>query len=318
MSSWSRRTVLRSALGSAAATAVGWPLLRARSAVGQPPEIRTTDLGRGFHVLTVGDTNVLAVTAGDGLALVDGGSAEQSSAVLRAAAALPGGAKIHTLFNTHWHPQQTGSNATLAQAGASIIAHRNTQLWLSTDVTWPWNEETVQPLPPTARPKKTFYTEETYALGAKNVRCGHLRDCPHTDGDMYLYFPDDNVLAVGGAMTSSKWPDIDWWTGGWIGGLVGGLDMLNGIANDDTKVVAANGPVLTRADIQSQHQMYSTIWERLTKTLYGGGGPAEALAANATKEFDDIMGPSGGIRATRIPKFVGVSVARCVVEPRGD
>jgi glyoxylase-like metal-dependent hydrolase (beta-lactamase superfamily II) len=279
-------------LGSAFGTALGWSWLHARSASAQPSEVRSTELGGGFHLLTAGDTNVLAVTTGDGLALVDGGSPKQSSAMLRAAAALPGGGKIHTLFNTHWHPEQTGSNATLAQAGASIVAHRNTKLWLSTDVTWPWNDETVQPLPPSARPMKTFFTEETYTLGAKTVRCGHLRDCPHTDGDMYLYFPDDNVLAVGGAMTDSKWPDIDWWTGGWIGGLVGGLDMLNGIANDDTKVVAANGPVLTRADIQSQHQMYSTIWERLVKTLYSGGGPAEALAANPTKEFDDIMGPS--------------------------
>jgi glyoxylase-like metal-dependent hydrolase (beta-lactamase superfamily II) len=37
-----------------------------------------------------------------------------------------------------------------------------------------------------------------------------LRDCPHTDGDMYVYFPEDNVLAVGDAVTSAGWPSIDW------------------------------------------------------------------------------------------------------------
>jgi glyoxylase-like metal-dependent hydrolase (beta-lactamase superfamily II) len=292
VSSVSRRTLLRTALASAAGAMVGGSMLRARAVAAQSGEARAVELARGFHVLSVGDTNVLAVTAGDGLALVDGGSAAQSPALLRAAAALPGGAKIHTLFNTHWHPEQTGSNEALAKQGAAIIAQRNTQLWLSTDVTWPWNDETVEPLPRAARPSKTFFTEETYTLGDRKARCGHLRDCPHTDGDLYVYFPDDNVLAVGGAAGGVGWPEIDWWTGGWIGGLVGGLDMLKGIANDDTKIVPANGPVLTRADLQKEFEMYSAIWERLAKTLYSGGGPTEAVAANPTKEFDDIMGHS--------------------------
>ena len=46
---------------------------------------------------------------------------------------------VHTLFNTHWHPEQTGSNERLGKAGKTIIAHENTRLWLTTDVTWPWN-----------------------------------------------------------------------------------------------------------------------------------------------------------------------------------
>jgi hypothetical protein len=62
---------------------------------------------------------------------------------LKAVAALPGRAGP-TLFNTHWHPEQTGSNETLGKAGAQIIAQENTRLWLTTDVKWPWNGQTVQ------------------------------------------------------------------------------------------------------------------------------------------------------------------------------
>jgi glyoxylase-like metal-dependent hydrolase (beta-lactamase superfamily II) len=109
---------------------------------------------------------------------------------------------------------------------------------------------------------------------------------------MYVYFPEENVLAVGDAVAGSGWPSIDWWTGGWIGGLVGGLDMLFYVANDDTRIVPARGPVLTRADLRKQYEMYGVIWERLVKTLYGGGGPKEALAAKPTQEFDATMGPS--------------------------
>ncbi len=82
-------------------------------------------------MLKAGALNVLAVSTGDGLALVDGGPASESAALLKAAAALPGGTKIHTLFNTHWHPEQTGSNETLGKAGATIVAQQNTRLWLT-------------------------------------------------------------------------------------------------------------------------------------------------------------------------------------------
>ena len=90
---------------------------------------------------------------------------------------------------------------TLGQAGATIIAQENTRLWLTTDVTWPWSHETVQPLPKGARPNKTFYSRGELALVGKQIEYGHLRDCPHTDGDMYVFLRDANVLAVGGALS---------------------------------------------------------------------------------------------------------------------
>jgi len=245
-------------------------------------------LGGDFHVLNLGSTNVLAVTDSTGIALVDGAPAGRAADL---AQRLPPG-KVHTLFNTHWHPEQTGSNESLGQAGATIVAQENTKQWLTTDVTWPWNGETVEPLPKAGLPSKTFYEETELSVGGRTVRCGHLRDCPHTDGDMYVFFPEDNVLAVGGAVAGAGWPSIDWWTGGWIGGLVGGLDMLFYVANDDTRIVSASGPVLTRADLRKQYDMYGVIWERLVKTLYGGGGPKEALAAKPAQEFDATMGPS--------------------------
>jgi glyoxylase-like metal-dependent hydrolase (beta-lactamase superfamily II) len=250
------------------------------------------DLGDGFHVLNTGATNVLAVASAEGVALVDGGSAAGSAELLRRVAALPQAGKVHTLFNTHWHPEQTGSNEAVAKAGATIVSQVNTKLWLAKDVTWPWSDETVQPLPAAARPTKTFFATDDLSVGGKTVRVGHLRDCPHTDGDMYVFFPDDNVLAIGDAVygTGAGWPAIDWWTGGWIGGIVGAIDMLFSVANDETRIVPSRGPLMTRADLQTQYRMYETIWERLVKTLYAGGGIGEALDAEPTKEFNDLMG----------------------------
>jgi glyoxylase-like metal-dependent hydrolase (beta-lactamase superfamily II) len=267
--------------GAAVARWAGWP----EAARAQAAQRGAREIGKGVHVLTLGATNVLAVEGPGGLALVDGAPTGGAGTLADMLAALPQGGKVHTLFNTHWHPEQTGSNESLAKAGVAIVAQENTKNWLTTDVTWPWNHETVQPLPAAARPTKTFYDKLELDVGGTKVRCGHLRDCPHTDGDQYVFFPDHDVLAVGDAVygTGAGWPAVDWWTGGWIGGLVGGLEMLLTVASAGTRIVPARGAVLSTADLKKQLEMYSVIWERLLKTLYGGGGPKEALASAPTR-----------------------------------
>ena len=130
-----------------------------------------------------------------------------SDALMKAVAGLPGGGPVHTIFNTHWHPEQTGSNERLGKAGTTIIAHENTRLWLTTDVTWPWNGQRFKRLPKIAQPNKTFYTTGKLDSG---VRYGYIPDAAHTDGDLYVYFPQQNVLAVGDAVSDQGWPVVDW------------------------------------------------------------------------------------------------------------
>ena len=234
-----------------------------------------------------GEANVVAHTGADGVLLVDGGSARASDALMKAVSGLPGGGPVHTIFNTHWHPEQTGSNERLGKAGKTIIAHENTRLWLTTDVTWPWNGQRFKRLPKIAQPNKTFYT--TGALDS-GVRYGYIPDAAHTDGDLYVYFPQQNVLAVGDAVSGQGWPVVDWATGGWIGGIVGGLQRLQTLANEETRIVPGRGPVLGLADLKAQSEMYGTIYDRLTQLLNKGRGPGEAVAAQPTKEFDAQMG----------------------------
>src|SRR5262245_53626755 len=146
-----RRDVLKAGLGGIAATLFG----AGRAVIAQPAA--ASDLGGGVHVLTIGERNFAAATGGDGAVLVNGGSTASSAALLDAVARLPGGGAVRTLFNTCWHPEHTGSNAALAKAGATIIAHENTRLWMTQRITWPWDGERFEPLPASERPNKTFY-----------------------------------------------------------------------------------------------------------------------------------------------------------------
>jgi glyoxylase-like metal-dependent hydrolase (beta-lactamase superfamily II) len=234
-----------------------------------------------------GEANVVAQTTANGVVLVDGGSAAGSDALMKAVAALPGGGPVRTLFNTHWHPEQTGSNERLGKAGATIIAQENTRLWLQQNVTWPWDGKKFAKLPKVAQPNKTFYDKGQLDSG---VRYGYISDAAHTDGDMYVYFPQQNVLAVGDAVYGQGWPVIDWWTGGWIGGIVGANQRLQALANAETRIVPARGPILSLADLKMQLDMYGTIYDRLTQMMNRGRGPSEAVEAKPTKEFDDKMG----------------------------
>jgi cyclase len=263
-------------------------MVRLAAAPAQPESEAALRLSDDLFVVRLpGEANVIAQTGGGGVLLVDGGSAAGSDALMKAVSALPGGGPVHTLFNTHWHPEQTGSNELLGKAGKTIIAHENTRLWLTTDVTWSWNGQRFTRLPKIAQPNKTFYTTGKLDSG---IQYGYLPDAAHTDGDMYVYFPKQNVLAVGDAVSGQGWPLVDWQTGGWIGGIAGGMQRLLTLANEETRIVPGRGPVLTLADIKAQSQMYGTIYTRLAALLNKGRGPAEAVAEQPTKEFDSQMG----------------------------
>jgi cyclase len=282
--------MLKAAIGGAAGVVLGSPVLRLAGAQAQAvtDAAGTLKLNDDLFVVRLpGEANVVAQTSAEGVVLVDGGSAAASDALIKAVGSLPVGGRVHTLFNTHWHPEQTGSNERLAKAGAAIIAQENTRLWLATDVIWPWNGQRFKRLPKAAQPNKSFYTTGKLDSG---VRYGYIPDAAHTDGDLYVYFPKQNVLAVGDAVSGQGWPVVDWVTGGWIGGIVGGLQRLQALANAETRIVPARGPVLGLADLKSQYEMYGTIYDRLTQLLNRGRGPNEAVAAKPTKEFDAQMG----------------------------
>ena len=285
-----RRQILKAAIGGTAGIVLGAPVRRLAGAqVQAASEVAgTLRLSDDLFVVKIpGEANVVAQTGANGVLLVDGGSAGASDALMKAVSGLPGGGPVHTIFNTHWHPEQTGSNERLGKAGAAIIAHENTRLWLTQNITWPWNGQRFARLPKIAQPNKTVYL--TGQLGS-DARYGYIPDAAHTDGDLYVYFPKQNVLAVGDAVSGQGWPVVDWWTGGWIGGIVGGLQRLQTMTDANTRIVPARGPVLGQADLKAQYEMYGTIYDRLSQLLNKGRGPAEAVAAQPTKEFDATMG----------------------------
>lgn len=284
-----RRDFLGSALWTAAALPLSTAL--AGSAAAAEEAITATALTDSLTLLTGGGANVLAAKTAEGLLLVDGGLEKHSRELVKAALKATGASQVHSLFNTHWHPEQTGSNESLGTQGTKIIAHVNTKLWLTRKITVSWRPGTYGPLPAKALPSETFYTKASIATGDEHVEYGYMPQA-HTDGDIYVFFRKANVLAGGGVVSADRWPVVDYETGGWIAGLIAGLDTLIKLADEHTKIVPADGPILTKEDLKAQRVAYFTIYDKLVKCLTKGLSPAETLATEPAQGINPQWGDS--------------------------
>jgi len=153
-----RRKFLQTALPTAALLTAG---RSAFASAAREPELTVTPVADKIHLISGGGGNVTVFSSPEGVLLVDGGSPENSKSVLEQVRKLTGSSKVHTLFNTHWHWDQTGSNRTLGPQGTHIISHENTKLWLGTDVDEKWQHMVFKALPKDARPNQTIYTTST-------------------------------------------------------------------------------------------------------------------------------------------------------------
>src|SRR5690606_6693709 len=81
-------------------------------------------------------------------------------------------------------------------------------------------------------------------------------------------------------------PVLDWYAGGWLGGRVDALDDLLEIANADTRIVPACGPVMTRAELQAERDMMQHLWDRTSKLVNAGRSAEDLLEAGVLDEVD--------------------------------
>ena len=255
------------------------------------PAIATDQLSESAAVFHGPDANSLVVATPDGLVMVDSGHSDWSEGLLEAVSASFPERAFSTLINTHWHPEQTGSNAALGEQGVEIIAHENTRLWLGVEISQRWSGQVFAPLPEPGRPTTGLHGSTVRDIGGVTFELNHLLHA-HTDGDLSIYLPDDDILVTGGHVSANRWPVIDWWTGGWIGGMLDGFDTLMQFVTPDTQIVPAHGPVMTMSELTTQHEMYLTIFDRLHSALRRALSPDEAVAEAPAAEYEDKFGDS--------------------------
>lgn len=236
------------------------------------------------------DSNVLVVDSSEGLILVDGGHADWFEPLHAGIAEHFPGRPWRALINTHWHPEQTGSNQALGRQGVEIIAHENTALWMGTEIWQRWSGRTFAPLPASAWPGTRLHDDGVLHLADDcTLHYGYLRGA-HTDGDIWLWFEEQDVLVTGGLVSNGRWPELDWWTGGFIGSMLDSFVTLLTVPTAATRIVPAFGATMNLDELRAQNQMYLTIFDRLHGAFIRAESLDELLQARPTAEFDAQMG----------------------------
>jgi len=265
------------------------PTLQAQTAAA---EITRTDIGymqliqgAGCNAVTIPGMNE------NGALLIDSGLAEHTPALLRAVQEATSQERVHTLINTHFHPEQTGANETVGAAGAVIIAHENTARCLRNAVmSWTY-EGRYGPLADAGIPKQILKSDGKFKFAGQEIIHGYL-PAAHTNGDIFLYFPMLDILIAGGPVTTDRWPVLDIRQGAWMGALMEAYDKLSHVVSADTVVVPAHGPVTNGTAILRMRNMYTEFHLWLAEELNIGMGWDDVVAKKPLAEFEDKYGDS--------------------------
>lgn len=263
----SRRSVLKSALGLAAAAS-----LPAGAFAKGAPKTAVTATALNDRLLLVSGLggNVLALRGDEGLLLVDTGAAGATSKLQSELKKFARGAQVTTVINTHWHADQTGGNDVFGKAGAKIISHAKAAQRMAVDQYVPWEDRYLKARAKVAVPTEVFYTgSRQLKFGGETIEYGYLQQ-PHTDGDIYVHFRDSNVLVVGDSVSPQLDPLICWYEGGWVGGRVDSQARILAMGNADTRIVAGTGGIISKAEVKTERDALEKLFDRMSDAMRKG------------------------------------------------
>jgi glyoxylase-like metal-dependent hydrolase (beta-lactamase superfamily II) len=240
----------------------------------------------GLSLIQGAGCNVVALGGPEGALMIDGGLAANAAVLLKALHGATKTSKVSTLINTHWHPEQTGSNELVGKAGGTIIAHEVGKLALAAPLgnRSALFEGTYGPLPKEGLPTVTTYNKGRLQFAGESVEYRYLPGA-HTNADLFVHFPKRNVIVVGGPVGSDRWPLIDYLNGGFMHGFMRTYEILTEVVKPDTIVIPADGPTLTGADLIQQQVVYRDLFKQFFVLFNKGFGPRDVAAYNAGVDY---------------------------------
>jgi cyclase len=286
-----RRNFLRNGAQALAAASL---FTAVAASAGERKKARARDITvkdvNGLAVFGGAGCNVVGLSGPDGVLLVDGGLAVNSSVLLKQVLGTLSAKRVHTLINTHWHPEHVGSNEAVGKGGGTIVSHEVTRVFLGRkSVHSALYEEPIQALPETARPTKTTYNTGSLEFAGEQVDYRYLPGA-HTNGDLFVHFPKHNLIVAGGPVSAVRWPVMDHLNGAFMHGFVRSYEILAEAVKPDTIVVPADGPMLTGADIVRHKDMYWSLFKQFFTMFNKGFGPQDVIDARPLKDHEAQLG----------------------------
>jgi glyoxylase-like metal-dependent hydrolase (beta-lactamase superfamily II) len=242
--------------------------------------IKSTEVVPGIYMLEGADgfsSNIGLLVGDEHVLLVDDGMAPITASLMETVQELAG-RSIDFVVNTHVHGDHVGSNSSLAESGAIVVAHDNLRKRLV--------EKPGDAGGPAGLPVVTFADEVTFHVNGQQAHVFHVA-AAHTDGDAVIHFRDANVIDAGDLHFNYMFPFIDLDSGGSVSGFIAGQRRIIAMADDETRIIPGHGPLASKADLQASVDMLVDAQARVEALVLEGKSEEEVLAANPLAEYHD-------------------------------
>ncbi|HEY5569195.1 MAG TPA: MBL fold metallo-hydrolase [Gammaproteobacteria bacterium] len=269
---------------------------------------------QGNVYMLVGPLGNSTVQIGDdGVLIVDTQFAPLSGKILAAIRGLSH-EPIRYVINTHAHPDHTGGNEPISQAGstiaggnvsgaisdagvgAAVVAHENVLFALAAQ---------EPALPSDALPTDTFFGDQKdLYFNGEAVQILHQPNA-HTNGDSIVYFRASDVISAGDVFVTTTYPLIDEAAGGSIQGIIAALNRIIKIAvpadkqEGGTLIVPGHGRLCDEADVVEYRDMLTIVRDRIQSMVDSGMSLNQVQAAQPTRDYDGRYGAASGLWTTQ-------------------
>lgn len=191
----------------------------------------------------------IASVGEDGILLIDAGFSSTGESLKKELEKL-GNGKINKIINTHHHWDHTKGNQFFKDENIKIIGHHTLINRLSG---YYYN---LPGEPDACQPTESMDGELEFVFNGEKIIVFTVYNC-HTEADLYVYFSDNNVLAVGDLLFSDGFPFIAQSSGGTVEGFHKQIRKFITDFPPDTYLVPAHGRIYTRNDLIEYDKMLS-------------------------------------------------------------
>ncbi len=238
----------------------------------QPTKIETRKLGDNLYVIwndfVPGNTTVLITK--EGVILVDDKFEQDGPNILAAVKRLTP-LPVKYVINTHYHGDHSGSNPTMAKAGATLVS----------------SEAARRRMVAGKMPAPTNLTIEEKGhlhLGGEDVDLYYFGRA-HTDGDIVAHFPKYKLLSSGDIFAfGDATPELIDYAGG--GSAIEWTKTIDkALKLDFDRVVPGHGVPTTKAEMQKFREDTARIQKRVKEVMAAKGSTRADVEKMLRAEF---------------------------------
>jgi len=257
--------------------------------------------------------------------------------------------QVEFIVNTHLHPDHVGGNKNFTRKGATVIAHKNvrgiitnslnknSQDQIEKDVKAKIEKaekeggangkveqmkermdqkieqmaaEMAENIDYEALPAISFEDDLLFHYNDEDIQLLHLPKA-HTNSDIVVYFPKNNVLHTGDAFVNGMYPYLDTKNGGSYNGYLAGLKKIERLCDKDTKIIPGHGELASLINVKETIRMLEISYSKIKIAFLQNKTEDEVAAMrDFSKIYDDKGYGEGFITTEKFLKILYGEVKR--------